>query len=490
MEIKELLKGIKYRVVKGRDDIQCVDLTDDSRKVGQGSCFFAIRGTRVDGLQFIDAAIHRGAVCVVTDRMIDVDYEVGVVLVDDARRALSRAAGNFYGNPSRDMGVIAVTGSDGKTSTTFLISAGAEGAGLNSGIIGTVFRQWPGHVEQSDMTTPDPLRLQQYLKAMKDAGTDVVAMEASSHALDQGRLYGVDVDVGVFTNLTRDHLDYHGSIQGYLEAKLLLFQDVMGDDAKGSVINKDDPHAMDFISKAKGRVVTYGFAHTADFYPENVEFSISGTKAAIVTPVGEFYLRTRLIGRHNIYNIMAAAASLYLMDLPLDMVFSGIEGLDGIPGRLERVDTGSIGGAAFVDYAHTPAALQNVLKVLRPLTKGKLIVVFGAGGDRDKGKRPLMGQAACLSDRIIITSDNPRTEDPLEIIRAIEQGVKSVEGHPDYLVIPDRREAICKGISLLGQEDTLLVAGKGHEDYQIIGTKKRPFDDRKIIRECVYNAIR
>ena len=489
MMLSDLLKGLKYKVVKGDVGLQCFDITSDSREVKKGTCFFAIRGTRFDGLDFIPKALEKGAVCVVSDRIPEVDLPC-LVLVDDPRRALGRAAANLFGNPSTDLGVIAVTGSDGKSSTTFMICAGVEGASGSCGLLGTVFRRWPGHEEKADMTTPDPVRLQRYLKMMRDAGTKVVAMEASSHALDQGRLAGVDVNVGVFTNLTRDHLDYHKTIDAYRSAKALLFSEVLKESpsAVGAVINQDDPAAGYFASKSVTPVVTYGFSEEADFRVLEAHYTIDGTQAVISSPQGSFRIHLNLVGKHNVYNAMAAMAALHLMGLDLEGVLSGIQNLKRIPGRLDRVDVEDFPAAVFVDYAHTPAALSNVIRVLRPLTKGKLIVVFGAGGDRDRGKRPLMGRAAAEADFVVITSDNPRTEEPLSIIREIEKGFLEVVQHPPYVVIPDRREGICRAVREARQGDVVLIAGKGHEDYQIIGTTKRHFDDNEVARECMENA--
>ena len=490
MRLQELLKGVRHEVLAGNVDVECSGVFADSRQVRPGGCFVCVPGTRVDGHAFAAKAVQMGAAVLVVSRPVDVRAKC-IVRVDDTRRALSRMAANWFDNPSMDLAAIAVTGSDGKTSTTFLIRAALQGMGIEPGLMGTILREWPGFYEKADMTTPDPLRVQAYLAAMRKAGARAVVMEASSHALDQGRLVGLQLDVAVFTNLTRDHLDYHRTVDAYAQAKSLLFSEVLAQSSKENkacVLNRDDPRFDYFAQSCPTRVLDYGFDASAAIHPDAWHTDLQGTQLKLVTPEGAFDMRTKLTGRHNIYNIMAAAGVALALGGPMDLAIQGIAGLDAIPGRLQRVDTGAHGPACFVDYAHTPAALSNVIGVLKPLTRGRLIVVFGAGGDRDRGKRPLMGRAACAGDYLILTSDNPRTEDPMTIIDAIETGVRETAAHPPYVVVQDRRQAICRALAEAGPDDTVLIAGKGHEDYQIIGTKKRYFDDVETVKECIKDA--
>ena len=488
--MKDLLQGIKYSVVSGNTGAECEGLTSDSRQVRPGYCFVCIEGTKVDGHSFARKAVELGAKTLIVSKPVDVRADC-VIQVKDPRRAMALMAATWYGHPSKKMMAIAVTGSDGKTSTTYLLRALLKNLGYKVGIIGTILREWPGFVEKADMTTPDPLRLQASLKKMLDAGVDAVVLEASSHALDQGRLAGLHLDMAIFTNLTRDHLDYHITRKAYSLAKQRLFNEILAKSEKkdkACVLNMDDPEFDTFAKACPAKIISYGFNEEATIHPVEFKTGLHGSTANLITPKSVIKLRTKLVGRHNMYNIMAAMGTALIIGRPMAKAANGISSLEFIPGRLQRVDLGKNAATCFVDYAHTPAALENVISVLDELTKGRLIVVFGAGGDRDKGKRPLMGKAACAADSLVLTSDNPRTEDPMQILKEIEAGVSEVGDHPKYVVIEDRKKAIYHAIDIAGPNDTILVAGKGHEDYQIKGTEKKHFDDVETIMEYVKNA--
>lgn len=490
MIMQDLLQGIDYRLIAGNVNKECAGITCDSRQVKPGYCFVCIPGTKVDGYEFAQKAVEHGANILIASREINVQAKCKI-RVKNPRLTMAMMAAAWYGHPSKNMLVIAVTGSDGKTSTTYLVRAMLEHLGYRVGIVGTILREWPGFHEKSDMTTPDPLRLQASLKKMLDANVNAVVLEASSHALDQDRLAGLHINMAIFTNLTRDHLDYHHTHEAYLHAKQRLFNNVLAGSkkhGKAGILNMDDPEYNAFAEACPTRVISYGFNADAKIHPIEFETGPDGSRAIIDTPAGKVDLRTRLVGRHNLYNIMGALGAALALDTPMQQAADGISGLKLIPGRLQRVDIGKNGPVCFVDYAHTPAALENVVKVLGALTRGRLIVVFGAGGDRDKGKRPLMGRAACFADSLVLTSDNPRTEDPMQILKQVEAGVLEVENHPPYVIEEDRKKAICRALGTATRDDTVLVAGKGHEDYQIRGTKKRYFDDVETIMECSKDA--
>ena len=490
MKLKALLKGISYEVISGNADIECTGITSDSRKVEPGYCFVCIPGTSVDGHDFAPKAVENGASVLIVSRDVNVQAPC-VIRVKNPRRVMALMAATWFGDPSKEMLVIAVTGSDGKTSTTFILRAMLESMGFVTGIIGTILREWPGYHEKADMTTPGPMRVQSMLMTMRDAGVTAVVMEASSHALDQERLAGLNIDVAILTNITRDHLDYHHTKEAYRQAKQRLFSNVLAESKKAKkacVLNHDGPEFEHFSNTCQSEVISYGFSNEAMIHPTVFETGLDGSTARLSTPAGPVDIHTKLVGRHNMYNIMGALGTAIALDRDLRLSAKGIGKLTLIPGRLQRINTGMNGPACFVDYAHTPAALQNMISVLKPLTEGKLIVVFGAGGDRDKGKRPLMGKAACEADSIVLTSDNPRTEDPMDILRQIEEGILSVADHPEYIIEEDRKTAIFKALSAATGKDTVLIAGKGHEDYQIRGTKKRYFYDVETIMEWIKDA--
>ena len=450
-------------------------ITTDSRTVVPGVLYAAVRGSETDGHRFVADAARRGAVAA----MVEVPQEAALaqVLVRDGRRAALAAARAWHGDPSRQLVLIGVTGTNGKTTTTGLLRHLLNGAGT-AGSIGTLgaYDGTGAAVPSAGLTTPGPVDLQATLAALRDRGTTHVVMETSSHSLDQGRVDGLTFAAGVFTNLTRDHLDYHGSMEHYLAAKLRLSSYLALDGIE--VVNLDDP-VWRAMPDRNGRV-TFGQHPAADVRASGLAMDAAGSRFRLGSRWGSAEVALPLLGDFNVANALAAAACALGMGRPIGEVAQRLAAAPQVPGRMERI----AGRPCVVlrDYAHTPDALERALATLRPLTAGKLIVVFGCGGDRDRGKRPIMGRiAAELADLAVVTSDNPRTEDPDAIIHDIEEGMGSVP----HLREPDRREAIAVALQAAGPDDTLLLAGKGHETYQVIGTEKVPFDEREIVRALV-----
>lgn len=482
MRLKELLEGIRFVETKGDLQTEVKGISCDSRKVKQGDLFVAIKGTETDGHLFLAEALEKGAVAFVVEEPPE-DMGFPYIRVFDSREALGLIASKFYGEPSKALKVVGVTGTNGKTTTTYLIEAILKAKGEKVGLIGTVAYRWGGVQLEATNTTPSSLELQRMMREMFETGVGCVVMEVSSHALSQKRLKGCYLDVGVFTNVTPEHLDYHGSFEDYLKAKALLFEEVLEESKQigkdpWAIYNVDDPHVSRVVEGLEFKKL--GFGQKGDIIPLEHQCSIDGIRARLKTPFGEIKVSSKLVGLYNLYNIMAAIGVCLALGVEGKAIEEGIASLKGIPGRLERV---SDRPAVFVDYAHTPDALQKVLLALRPFVKGKLILVFGCGGNRDRTKRPEMGRIASeLSSFAVITSDNPRREDPSAIIEEIKKGIKP--GFP-YKAIVDRREAIFEAIAQAGPEDVVLIAGKGHETYQIIGEHKYHFDDREVAKSAL-----
>jgi UDP-N-acetylmuramoyl-L-alanyl-D-glutamate--2,6-diaminopimelate ligase len=505
MVLRDLLKGVMFDFCSASPEQELIGITNDSRAVRPGYLFVAVKGTVEDGHAYISPAVAAGASCVVAEDLSFIPSGVAAVRVPDSRAALTTIAMNFYRRPFLDMTIAGITGTNGKTTTSYLLESILSEAGYRVGVIGTVNYRYPARTVRGDNTTPDSLALMAMLREMADAGVNHVIMEVSSHALEQRRVDGCPFKVAVFTNLTRDHLDYHGTMDAYFKAKARIFEDLNARQDVGgatAVINADDPRGDELIGLIQGRrasgasleLVTFGLSEKCMVRPESYSVGMAGIRAVLNTPVGLLPVESSLIGRFNIYNILAAVSAAIALDIKADSILSGVSRLSGVPGRLERVHAPV---PVLVDYAHTPDALQNILEALRPLTSGRLITVFGCGGDRDRGKRPEMGRiAGRLSDVVFITSDNPRSEDPAAIARQIEEGVidagmKSYglecgggQGR-GYLVEIDRSAAIRKALSMALAADVVVIAGKGHEDYQIIGKVKRHFDDREAVQAAL-----
>jgi UDP-N-acetylmuramoyl-L-alanyl-D-glutamate--2,6-diaminopimelate ligase len=464
-------------------------VTDDSRAVMGESLFVAVKGERVDGHGFIGQAIKAGAVAVVAQTSV-ASGSVPLIVVTDSRKALGVLGSRLYGDPSARLQMIGVTGTNGKTTTTYLCKALLEGIGQRVGVIGTVGYLIGQEIVPASHTTPGALELQALLAKMVESGLTSVVMEVSSHALALDRTSGCEYNVAVFTNLTQDHLDFHHTMDEYFAAKLRLFSGMVGGQKaeKRALINVDDPrgHAIQMICPVP--TWAYAIQNPADLKAEGVHLSLAGTTFTAATPAGSFTVESRLVGEHNVYNLLAAIGVALHEGATPDQICEAIAHITNVPGRFERVVSGQ-DFTVVVDYAHTEDALLRLLTAAQSLKTGRIITVFGCGGDRDRGKRPKMGRTAVeYSDVVILTSDNPRTEDPIVILREVEIGVREAlarRGHVQYHLLSDRREAIRAAIREAHRGDMVLIAGKGHEDYQIIGTKKFPFDDREVAREAI-----
>ncbi|MBN1504232.1 MAG: UDP-N-acetylmuramoyl-L-alanyl-D-glutamate--2,6-diaminopimelate ligase [Candidatus Eisenbacteria bacterium] len=486
MRLRELLRDLESKTVTGPDDVEVTQIAYDSRKVTPGSLFFSIAGLRSDGLAFFKDALASGAVGVVSDRDVEVAGATRV-LVPDVRKALALAACRFHGHPSRRLKTVGITGTNGKTTVSYLVKSVCSEAGLKAGVVGTIGYDLGDVRLKGAYTTPEAPDFQELLAGMLRRGMTHAAVEVSSHALAQRRSYGTEFDVVVFTNLSRDHLDYHNTFEEYRDAKLRLFMKAERGTALKSpvcVLNADDPAHPAFRDAAVASgdpVCMYSLAAAADVSATDVELLPGGSVFLLVWKGKRLKVRLSVPGVFNVMNALAGFGAGVSLGIDPAVVVAGLEALKGVRGRIERVDAGQ-DFSVFIDYAHTPDALGNILRTVRQLTERELICVFGCGGDRDRGKRSEMGAVSgSLADLTVITSDNPRSEEPLSIIAQIEEGVKRAGGR--YAVLPDRREAIRTALAGAGQGDSVVIAGKGHEDYQIVGTEVRHFDDREVAEE-------
>ena len=464
----------------------------DSRRVIPGTAFVALKGLKADGLDFVPQAVSQGAALVVSEQTHPPAIDVPWMTVRDGRLALALLGAAIHGHPSREMPVVGVTGTNGKTTTAYLLASIFDAAGWHAGVMGTVHYKIGAEAREAARTTPEASDVQAMLRAMLDAGNRSCVMEVSSHALALKRVDGMRFAAGVFTNLTRDHLDFHLDMESYFAAKRRLFT-MLPADAPG-IINADDQRAA-ALAAACGRPVTYGIQKPADVRPEQLEMSLDGVRFVAATPNGAVAVRSALVGRPNVYNLLAATATASALGVPAEAITEGLARQTGVPGRFEVVSTADDGVTVVVDYAHTDDALRNLLETARPLTQGRLITVFGCGGDRDRTKRPLMGMvAARLSDVVVITSDNPRSEDPAAIIEEIRRGIPAGEAAsdrtPDVSAVVDRAEAIDKAIALARPGDVVLVAGKGHEKTQHIGDRVQAFDDGDVARAALARRVK
>jgi UDP-N-acetylmuramoyl-L-alanyl-D-glutamate--2,6-diaminopimelate ligase len=481
---------VAVREVHGPLAVEVTGLRYDSRRVTAGDLFFAWRGQTSDGHRFLTAAVERGAQVLVVEELPSPPLPVTVVRVDSSRRAMAAIAQNFYGDPTREMTVAGVTGTNGKTTTTYLLEAVLVEAGEAPAVIGTVNYRFGRQILAAPHTTPEAVELLEQVAQFHAAGARSLVMEVSSHALDQYRADGIRFRVGVFTNLTPEHLDYHGDMEQYFASKLRLFRELLPAAGGRAVVNVDDPYGAR-LAQLLPEALTCGRSAQALVHPVELAVTLHGIHGAVATPTGPVRLASPLLGEFNVENLLGAIGAGVALGLPAAVIERGLTRAQAVPGRLERV-ANQRGAVALVDYAHTGDALDRVLQALQALRPARILTVFGCGGDRDPRKRPVMGEvAARRSDIAVVTSDNPRTEDPLQIIAQIRRGVAGI--HPrewareeamtgngrGYVVIPDRRAAIRFAVSLLRTNDILLVAGKGHEDYQILGTTRIHFDDRE-----------
>lgn len=492
MMLREVIEGIEAKEISGDLDRGISGISYDSRKVLRDHLFVAVRGEHVDGHDFIHDAVRRGAGAVLQEHAAAAPLQAGVgrsvtvITVHDSRGALALVSNNFYRRPSRQLVTIGVTGTNGKTTTTYIIKSILEAWGKRVGLIGTIQYIINDKVYEAVHTTPEALELQEFMSRMYQAGCRYAVSEVSSHALAQKRVDGTEFRVAVFTNLTRDHLDYHKTMEDYFFAKERLFTELMQEEGV-AVINHDDPFGRRLIADLKARsgekrsVISYGLEPGADLAATDITNAFSGLQFTVVMNDDRHRIASPLMGIPNVYNILAAAAAARALGVPWETILRGIENTGTVRGRFEKIGLGQ-GFLAVLDYAHTEDALERLIHTARSLTRGRIITVFGCGGDRDRGKRPRMGAIATrLSDQVIITSDNPRSEDPGAIIREVAAGAEQ----KNFLVVPDRKEAIHKAVAMAAKDDVVLIAGKGHETYQEMGGRLYPFSDREVLEEAI-----
>jgi UDP-N-acetylmuramoyl-L-alanyl-D-glutamate--2,6-diaminopimelate ligase len=489
-QLRELLDGlVDAEMLRACGTRTVASLCDDSRRAGPGALFVAVPGSVVDGRQFIGDAVQRGAAVVVGQELGAVPGALAI-RVDDARATLARLAHRWYGldaGSAPRLKLIGITGTNGKSTTAFMVRGIFQAAGQRCGLLGTLHYDLCARSVKSNLTTPGTLELASYLRECADSGAEAAVMEVSSHALDQRRTAGLHFAAAAFTNLTQDHLDYHGTLENYRAAKARLFAELAPEAV--AVINRDDPHHAAITADCRARLVYYSLEGDADITGKVVRDTVQGTLYRMRIGGRTLALENAIVGQHNVYNALAAAGLAWALGVPLEAIEAGLTAVRNIPGRLQRVPSQG-GPEVFVDYAHTDDALRNVLRVLKPLTRRRLIAVFGCGGDRDRGKRPKMARAVAeFADAIVVTSDNPRTEDPKQIITDILAGFDE-QDRRRVSVEPDRRAAIVSALAGAGPGDVVLIAGKGHEDYQIIGTQRVHFDDVEVAIEAAAELAR
>jgi UDP-N-acetylmuramoyl-L-alanyl-D-glutamate--2,6-diaminopimelate ligase len=497
MRLDKLTTGVSGIILERGGDLEVAGVAYHSRRVEKGDLFFAIPGFATDGHLYIREALERGAGGLVVsgdwEGSEDIPSHIALVKAEDTRLALALISDRFRGHPSGKLRLVGVTGTNGKTTTAHLVEAAASRAGLLSGLIGTVVYHVAGRELPVGRTTPESADLQEILEEMVNAGCEIVSMEVSSHALELRRVDGCDFEVAVFTNLSQDHLDFHDDMENYYRAKerLFLSRDDGGMEARAAVINSDDPFGMRLSKRAAGRVLTYGLGEEAELRGELLEAGLKSSRVGLTYNGQRWEGTTALTGRFNLYNIMAALGACILLGLDTESSLHGILSHPGVPGRFQAVEEGQ-DFAVLIDYAHTPDSLRRVLEAAGEITGGRVIAVFGCGGDRDRGKRPMMGEIAAQSaDLVFITSDNPRSEDPMTIIAEIEEGARSSRGGAPYEIIDDRRAAIEAAVKEATRGDVVVIAGKGHEKGQIFADRVLPFDDsqeaRKALRKRMAN---
>lgn len=481
MKLKDVLKELKYNILNGNIDVEIENIQYDSRNIKRGDIFFAIQGYSTDGHKFIESSIEKGAKVVVFDNEFknqDKYKDITFIKVNNSRKALAVAASNYYGNPKEKLKLIGVTGTNGKTTSTFMIKSILEEAGFKVGVMGTISNYIGDKKIHTERTTPESLEIHKLFKDMVECGVDYCVMEVSSHSLYLDRVYGIKFDEAIFTNLTQDHLDFHKSFENYYNSKLILFKNSIN-----SVINIDDKYGERVLKDAGGKTFTYSIKNHSDLKAENVELHSRGVNFTVDFKGNKEKINIHIPGEYNVSNALGSILACINEKISLRIIKKGLEKLLGVPGRCELVTREyNLEYDIIVDYAHTPDGLDNVLRTARDFTKGNLISVYGCGGDRDKTKRPIMGKIGTeLSDFAIITSDNPRTEDPFGIIDDIVEGINK----DNYTIVENRREAIKKAMTMAKKHDVIVIAGKGHEDYQILKDKTIHFDEREVIKEII-----
>jgi UDP-N-acetylmuramoyl-L-alanyl-D-glutamate--2,6-diaminopimelate ligase len=484
MKLQQILAGTEVASIAGPATIEVSSIECDSRKVAPGGIFFALHGAKLEGAQFVADALRHRAVAVASEAARPADFPVDAAWIQLApgtdRKALARAAANFYGHPADALQLVGVTGTNGKTTTTYLVDSILHSAGRITGLMGTTGYRTPKGQRDAANTTPESLELQRIFAEIRDSGGTHATLEASSHALAMDRLWGCHFAVAIFTNLTRDHLDYHQTFEAYFAAKRRLFEGTGAGAPDVGVVNADDPYAAELKGLARS-TLTYGLKSTADLAPKKLALSPAGLAFVAQTPAGDVNVRSPLVGRMNAYNILAAIGAGTGLGISVEAIERGVSQLAAVPGRFERIDEGQP-FLVVVDYAHTDDALRNVISTARDLSgAARIITLFGAGGERDRTKRPLMGEAAgSLSDLVVLTSDNPRSEDPLRIINDVVVGLQ--KANAKYRIEPDREQAIDAAIDAAQPGDVVILAGKGHETYQVLRDGPIDFDDREKAR--------
>lgn len=478
MRLADVLKDIEYTIVKGNVDVDIRGICYDSRNSKDGSMFVAIKGFKSDGADYIGDAIERGAVAVLVDREISIDKDITLIKVQNTRKSLAKIASNYYGDPSKQLFLIGVTGTNGKTSVTYMIKSILESQNNKVGLIGTIQNMIGDKVYPTERTTPESLDLQRYLRLMVDEGVKYVVMEVSSHSLALNRVDECDFDIAVFTNLTQDHLDFHKTMDDYANAKAKLFR--MAKTA--CVINIDDDYSSFIIENSNAKVVTYGIKDYAYIMAKDIKNDIKGAKYTVQIEDIKSDIALKIPGLFSVYNSLAAISVAFILGIPLQSVKMALKDVK-IKGRFEVLDIDAPYNVV-IDYAHTPDGLENLMKAFGEYDTGRKILLFGCGGDRDKGKRPKMGEVAGkYADFVIITSDNPRSEDPMQIISEIEMGIKNT--NCPYKIIENRKEAIKYALSIAKDNDIVILAGKGHETYQVLKDRVIDFDEREIVKEIL-----
>ena len=474
MDIKEIFKNIEY--IGEFENFDVLNISYDSRKVAKGTLFVAIRGENFDGHDFIEEAKNNGAIAIVKERGGKKNSSIVEIEVNDTRSVLAKIATNFFSNPSSKIGTVGITGTNGKTTTTYLINKIFNDCGHKSGSIGTLGFVSPNNIISTGFTTPESLELNNFIDKLVAGGVKHVVLEVSSHSLALSRMENIQIDTAIFTNLSKEHLDFHKTMENYFSEKLKLFTSLS--ERSNSIINIDDSYAGKIINKTKSKVITYGMDKRADIHLVSKRISYTGMKLIISLYANEYTINTKITGVHNIYNIMAAIGACIANNISIQMIIKSIEKIQGIPGRMEFV--GNEKNKIFIDYAHTPDAYKNILKLINDLKnkKDKIITLFGCGGDRDKEKRPKMARISeRYSDKIIITTDNPRTESIDTIIGDILDGFEFKK----HIVIEDRESAIIESIRMMSKNTILIVLGKGRENYQLINQEKKYHNDVEII---------
>ncbi|MBO4562274.1 MAG: UDP-N-acetylmuramoyl-L-alanyl-D-glutamate--2,6-diaminopimelate ligase [Clostridia bacterium] len=477
MLLSKLIENTGFKLVNTDGDIDVARIEYDSRRVKPGEMFACVVGTFKDGHDFAGGAVANGASVLLVER--ELPFTVPQVIAPNSRRAMAQLAEKLYGYPAKELRMIGVTGTNGKTTTTYMVKSIAEKCGLKVGLIGTIRNIIGDRVISTQRTTPESTELQKILRMMADEGVDLVVMEVSSHSLDQERVYGIDFEIGGFTNLTQDHLDYHKTFDNYLAAKKKLFER-----SAFAVVNADDPYSEKLLEGLSVPRMTYAVREPADIYANDIEICVRDVEFDMTTPEGSAHIAVPIPGLFNVFNAMLAAGICLRLGFPIEKIAEGLSDVSGVTGRMEALPTEGFPFSVILDFAHTPDGLINLLTSVREFAKGRVISVFGCGGDRDHAKRPIMGEAAGrYSDFCVVTSDNPRTEDPMAIIGNVLDGVNKTA--VEYVVIQNRREAIRYALTHARPDDVVVLAGKGHETYQEIMNVKYPFDEKVVVAELL-----